>query len=84
MTSTYGQITLQAADFEEIDQPPGLSLSSLRLALGLLFFGMMLTLSVTLSLAAQVADPLSVGNEAPIQAVDLAIRRDVTGPSTQA
>jgi hypothetical protein len=83
MTSTYRQIALQPVDFEEINQVSSLSLNSLRLALGLLFFGMMLTLSVTLSLAAQVVDPSSVRNDAPNQAVDSAVLLVATQPSTQ-
>lgn len=83
MTSTYRQIALQPVDFEQIDPVSSLSLNSLRLALGLLFFGMMLTLSVTLSLAAQVVDPLPVRNDAPIRAVDSAVLLVATESSTQ-
>ncbi|NKI34690.1 hypothetical protein HFP89_05880 [Wenzhouxiangella sp. XN79A] len=54
MTSTHRQIALQALEIQAAESRSGPSLGSLRLGLGLLFCGMMLTLSVTLSLAVQV------------------------------
>ena len=72
MTSTYRLISLGSLDGQglQVTAPP--SLASLRLGLLMLFCGMMLTLSVTFSLAAQVpprdGGPMHGRIDAPIDA----------------
>lgn len=55
MTSAYRQISLQTLDVRGVPGTDGPSLSDLRLGLMMLFCGMMLTLGVTLSLAAHIS-----------------------------
>jgi hypothetical protein len=84
MPSNHRQIALQAFDSADVEQGCRLSLSSLRLGLGLVFFGLMLTLGVTLSLAAHVGNTLASSPDHGVEHAGAVSRTLTTGETESA